>query len=314
MMSLVRRPIVAVSLLWSSMAMADELVDAEITAVGRTVVAHPSSNLATTFNPAALSLTERYDVNGAFRVGPTGDLRWMAGIADASTNPYVSFGFVYEGGLTRPALLDEEYPGWWPDGEVIPNGRRNHDLTFALASPFLDRRLSVGLNGTLTILDTDRIGTGTTGNMDLGLAARPIDQLTLGFAARDILPIAQQYSRPTTFALGVRGGIPDVIHGSLEVDIRTEQVQQGPVDVGVGVDGRVKFIELRAGYRYLGNTADHALALGLGLGNDAGHLAYAVTVPLEDTTFAGTTHTISIVIKTAGIDRMEQDVLRGRSR
>jgi hypothetical protein len=287
----------------------DEITSAPVAGIGGASVADPNDNGTLRSNPAAVGLSERYDLQALFRVGPLPGIYWSVNAVDARTNDYVSFGLAYDGRITRPEFLPDELPGFAPTGEEPSNRKELHDLTFALAVPFLKRRLSVGLNGTLTIFDNAWNGKGTTGNLDLGIAARPIDQLSFGLSARDILPVADQFDRPATLAFGARGGMDDLFIGAVEVDHRFEHVLGNPWNVRAGVEGVLKVVKLRAGWNWDGDVDIHRVSWGIGAFSKAGSVDYAMQIPVNDSNlaFADVIHTLSLTVKTKAFQREEPE-------
>jgi hypothetical protein len=293
----------------SSTALADDYASGAIAGMGGSSVAEPHDNGGLRTNPATAGLTERYDVQAVFRVGPWPGIYWSASAIDARTNDFVSFGLAYDGQLTTLPFLPDELPGFAPTGEAPVNRKQLHDITFVLAAPLLKRRLSLGVNGTLTIFDNDWNGKGTTGNLDLGIAARPIEQLSIGFAARDILPVPEQFDRPALFALALRGGVDDLFVGSVEADYRLEHAQTLPWSVRAGVEGAIKVVKLRAGWNWDGDADLHRVTWGLGMFAKSGSIDYAMQIPVNDKAmvFGDVMHTLSLTIKTKAFSRDEPD-------
>lgn len=290
----------------SQTAAATDVPAANVAATGTLGIAEHADNSAVSANPGALGLTERYDIQGMFRYGPSKDMRWNVSAADASTNSFLSFGFAYNGGVTQPDFLPEELPGWEVTGTEPVNTKSTHDLTFALATPFLDRRMSMGLNGTLSIFDNAILGKGTTGNMDFGIAGQPIEALTIGLVARNVLPVAEQYDRPASLGLGVRGGLEGTISGVAEIDYRFEHVQQSALDVRFGAEAGWRALRLRAGTGWSGDTDSWSFSWGIGGRNDTGSLDYAMWIPLSDLQGLGDiTHGLSITLVTGGLKKKD---------
>jgi hypothetical protein len=249
---------------------------------GGIVVANPTAATTVALNPANMGLSERYDVVALFAGHPDGDLRWGISAIDARTSPWLTFGVAYMGSITRPPFLPAELPGWWQAGETPINRKERHDITFAAAGTFFERKLSVGLNGTVMVFRDDFGGRGTTGNLDLAAATRPIPELVVGLTARDVLPVPGQEDRPATIAAGVWGGRPELFSGGVEFDARLEPTVGSRFDVRAGVDGVIKELaSLRAGWDWDGARDIHRLSLGFGLRAPRGTLDYAVRIPLN---------------------------------
>lgn len=277
---------------------------APVAATGSMAAAHWSDNTALVTNPAAIALSSRYDVSAQFLGTGSGALRWGASAVDGTTNEYITFGFAYEGGRYNPPFLPGELPGFAITGDEPVNLKQEHDLTFGLAAPFLDRKLSVGLNGTVMIFDNAHNGRGTTGNLDVGLAARPIELLALGFAARDVLPIPEQFARPATLAFGVRAGRDELVTGGVEADLRLEEVQELPFTIKAGVDGAIKeIVHLRGGYLFHGDTLEHQVSWGFGLNSPSGSIDYGMRIPVsrDALAFRDVQHIVSLTLNIKGL-------------
>lgn len=287
-------------LLLAALALADDAVPANVAGRGGTSVAEAADNIAVTTNPGALGLSERYDILGNFIGGPGTDLRWGVVAVDSSTNDRIAFGFAYWGQRTNPPFLPSELPGWAPTGTEPTNIKRTHDLSFSLAAPFLDRRLSLGLGGTMSIFNNDHSGTGVTGNMIFGAAARPHDLVSFGFAARDVLPIPVQDDRPAQLTLGSVVGDPTRFIGSVEGAWRAEGVIGHAFDARAGLEGVIKeAVHLRGGWDWAGNFDVHRVSWGFGLGSKAGRLDYAMRIPVvPGLRFGQISHVISLVLFT----------------
>lgn len=296
-------------LLLSLAALADETPSARVAGLGGASIADPTDTTSIRTNPAALALLERYDLQGAFLYGPTKDMRWSAGVIDSQTSEWLGFGVSYAGGRTTSTpFAPEDLPPFVVAGEDPVNAVSRHDITLGASVPLLDRRLAFGLGGTLSILERPWQGKEVTGNATLGVAARPADWITLGLAARDVLPIKGQYDRPASMAFGVRGGDEERVFGAVEIEGRLEHndtATTSPITARVGVEGVVRFVHGRAGYAFEGPLDRHSLSLGLGVGNSAGSLDYTMVVPLNASGLgaAGLQHVLSLTLRTNAMRR-----------
>jgi hypothetical protein len=307
-------------LLLLSLARADDTPSAAIAGIGGASVADPSDTTALRTNPAAISLAERYDVQGSFLYGPERDLRWVAAIIDSQTSGFLSFGVSYAGTRTTSTPFHpDDLPPFGITGEELVNVQQRHDVHFSLAAPFLERRLSAGLGGSLNVLVTPWRGQEITGNLTLGVAARPVEWLSLGASFRDVLPVAKQNERPATATFGVRGGKEDLVFGAVEADVQLEGLDTivgPPASVRAGIEGVVRFVRGRAGWQWDGPANLHTLRFGVGLGNTAGSLDYTLIVPVgsERSGGAGLQHVFSVTLHTAAISNQaeEEDALRGQ--
>ncbi len=296
--------------LFSTSAWAGDHVEAAVQGVGGASIAHPRTNAGVTLNPGAIGLMERYDIQGLFIGGPTKDLRWGVSAVDARTNEFLAFGLSYNGSQATPPFLPDELPGWALTDEPPVNGKQEHDITLALAGLLLDRKIGIGLNGTLQIFNNNFGGKGTTGNLDLGFAAMPVEYFSFGFAARDILPVPKQFDQPATLALGIRGGHDKYITASAEIDLRLEHVQDRLYDIRAGLEGSIReLVALRAGWDYGGDTGVHAATWSVGLFSTSGRIDYAMRIPanLDRLAVSDLSHYVTLTIFTKAFDRSEPE-------
>lgn len=290
-------------------ARATDIYSAEQAGMGGAAIADPRDINTILVSPASMAFIERYDVGAYFVGGPDGDLRWHVSAVDGRTNDRVVFGLGYTGGLINPAFHPNELPGWIAAGEALRNAQQRHDISLALGIPFLDRRLTIGANGTVRIFDGKFIGSGATGNMDLAIATRPVEWVSVGITASDILPVPDQASDPTQIAIGVRGGWEKHIVGAVDFGARLEEVVESPFWVRFGIEGGIKWARLRAGYDWDGERGTHRVAAGLGLTTPVGTLDYAIQIPIVTQDFdpASMTHTVSLVVYTNFGDREREE-------
>ncbi|HMV66332.1 MAG TPA: hypothetical protein PKA64_05740 [Myxococcota bacterium] len=288
-----------------ALAFADEHASANVAGMGGSSVADPTDLTAIRTNPAAVGLTERYDIQALFGVSNGRDLRWGIAAGDSRTNDRVSFGLAYMGGLTRPPFLPEELPPFAVTGEEPENKKQRHDIELSLSVPLLDRRLAFGLGGNLLIYNQTWNGKGVTGNLAAGVAARPIDELSLGIGFRDLLPIAEQPDRPATMNVGARGGVEDIVVASGELGYRLEKGEGSPLTGRLGVQGTIDFVQARAGWTWDGPLQTHLVTWGIGASADAGSIDYAMQIPVNQPglRFADLIHTLTITLRTNAFKR-----------
>lgn len=291
-------------LLLLAVALADEHASAIVAGMGGGSVAEPIDLTAIRTNPAAVGLTERYDLQGLFGVNNGRDLRWGIAAGDSRTNERISFGVAYMGGITRPGFLPEELPPFAITGEEPENKKQRHDIQIALSAPFLDRKLAIGLGGNLLFYNQTWNGKGVTGNLGAGIAARPFEGLSLGLGFRDLLPIPEQPDRPATMNVGVRGGVDAIVVGSGELGYRLEKGEGNPLTGRLGVQGTIDLVQLRAGWTWDGPIQTHLVSWGIGASAEAGSIDYAMQVPVNTPglRFADLTHTLTVTIRTNAFD------------
>jgi hypothetical protein len=279
-----------VGLIPSSVAhAAPDVLGADLVGTGGVSQAASRSNAAITTNPGLLGLHDRYDFGAQFGYGPSRGLHWGVSGMDARTAKDIALGFVYSGDRAEPPLTVDELPGWAVPGADIPNIKRQHDFTAALAGSLFDNRVSIGVGGNVSLYDHDRNGKGTTGNADVGLGLRPTDALTFGFSANNVLPIDPLGERPLQLAGGVR---LDTELAAIEVDGGSIAVDSGtPAFVATGGEVRPGSARLRAGFRWEGPTDTSRITAGVGFENEGGSIEYGLEVPIGGN-FASTVHVV----------------------
>jgi hypothetical protein len=167
-------------------------------------------------------------------------------------------------------------------------------VTLAAAMGFLERKISVGLNGTFVSYDHSRTGSGVTGNMDVGLAVRPVPLLSFGVVGRNLLPVDKQSGRLASLASGVWISEPTIGALGFEIERKLEPViNNKPWRVGAGFESTLKVAQIRSGYRWDSPTSTHWVTAGLGAKNEAGAVEYGIAVPLMRG-FGSAVHQISV--------------------
>jgi hypothetical protein len=259
-----------------------EALGANTLATGWTGVANPYDNAAITVNPALLGLEERYDFMAGLSYGPHPYLGWTGTMADSKTSEWVALGISYQRQRANPELTASDLPGWVPEAYLPSNERLAHDVTLAVATAFLQRRVSVGVNGTLISYEHDRHGAGFTGNMDVGIGLRPVSLLTVGLVGRNLLPISRQSGRLAAVAGGFSLADPEVGGFSLELERKLEEVNNHkPWRLGAGVESAVGTTRIRSGYRWDATSSAHWITAGLGAQNELGGVEYGIAIPLR---------------------------------
>lgn len=246
-----------------------------------------SDNAALTANPSLLALTRRYDVQLLGMLGSSSSVGWGASIVDNQTSPWLALGFAYNGRRSSPELLQSELPAYRIPGTEVPNMRRRHDLTLGLASAFLEKRLSLGVSGTLLFYDHDQEGQGTVGDLDVGISGHATPWLVLGASGRNLVPNWGGRDLPMSLGGGAR------VHTNVfSIAAQGEWLDQkadlpvvlaGGIDVPVGVVPRI-----RAGYRYEGKGTRQWLTTGLGLVGPDGSFDFSALIPLDQQVSLGT--------------------------
>lgn len=260
-------------------------------AQGAAVVAAPREVAATAVNPAAMALAPFYDGGLYGSLGT--DFGWGGAAVDAESLEGVAIGVSARRSYTRVPWTDENLPGWLEGGELPSNKLSTREAQLALAVPFFERRLSLGLSGMLSRYDSDRYGAGWTGDIDVGLAALPHRRLAVGLVARNLLPFDAPRTTPMGFLGGVRLRDDEDLLG-FEVDAGVSLATEGwDLDLRAGGSARIGELELRAGWRLAGA---HFVTAGIGWHNDAGSVGYALSVPIAPFDLATQTHMLGVTL------------------
>jgi hypothetical protein len=180
-------------------------------------------------------------------------------------------------------------------------------FTLAINKPLWDRRIGLGISGTVAGYDFEQSASGTTGNMDVGFGFRPVDFFSFGLAGENILPVPEQLDTPASLRGGIHMNYQDYISGGFDFRYQTEEVYGVAYHVGVGVEGGFKGVRARLGYNFDGVFETHAVTWGIGFENEAGGLEYAMLAPI-DGGGGDMVHTFSVRIKAGGIKDMVDEL------
>jgi hypothetical protein len=264
-------------LLLSVAAAADRVEGSETLALGSTAVAHPRSNSVLAANPSMVGLVARYDFGFAGSYGQRG-LHWNVTAVDSKTSDFLGFGVSYSGDRFNPPLSVAELPGWSVPGQELTNRKRNHDLGLGLAVPLFDRRLSIGVNGSVSFFDHERQGRGNTGNIGAGLGVRANDHAFIGLSARNVLPVeASRPDRPFELLGGLHLTDPAIGSLSLEGGARPDRAA-GVLVLAAGGEAIVaEGVALRSGWRL--EDGGHDVTFGLGTGSDTASFDIGAALP-----------------------------------
>lgn len=285
---------------------AEEVVGVEASAMGGVAVAASGDNSGITVNPGVIGLEQRYDLGAYFRYGDGGGRHWAVNAVDARTVQGLALGLAYSGDRYEGELFPGELPGWRVPGEEVANQKRTDDFALALALPMASRRVSLGVNGGLSLFDHDRLGRGAQFNMDAGLGVRPVAWLTVGVVARNVLPIDTLGDRPLGAAAGIRLeessiGAIEVNGGWTDVDPTAARAlaRADAWTLAVGAEKTFgDYVRGRFGYRRDGPIDRRDVTLGLGFDADSGSASVGLAVPLGagNATLAGVVAQIGITL------------------
>ena len=291
----------------------DAIVFGPVRGMGGAGSANPTDNSAITLNPATTALMSRYEIQGHFSITKGPDTSFAASITDSKTAP-VTLGLVYQRIRFTGGEDAREWPGWVDTNTEFARRKRYDVVTLAAAYPVLDRKLSFGLNGTLAKYNHDIQGKGLTGNLDVGIAAQPIDGWGIGVSGRNLLPISGckitgSQTRPCIpdydmgVLIGTYLGDPNLGAFSLDVDIHISGPEGGPpVSVRTGFQKTIAQFAVETGYRWEGPTKEHWLTAGFGMIQNNTGLQYAIEVPLHPKPWdpLAMTHMLSVRVMGAG--------------
>ncbi len=263
------------ALLITSALAADRVEAADSLAMGSTGVGNPYVIGAVAANPATPGTVDKYDFSLAGSYGQRG-LHWHIGAVDTETSP-LALGLVYSGDRFNPPLTTRDLPGWQVPGTTLTNLRQNHDLTLSAAVPFWERRISIGVGGSLSFYNHERTGKGTTGNMTAGLAFKPDEHLVIGLSGRNVLPIDDPtLDRPLELLGGFWAGKRGVAGVAIDGGARLDSSDPLLLSAGLQVDPSATTM-VRAGYRL--EEAVHHVAIGAGAGTPDAAMDLGMQVP-----------------------------------
>jgi len=275
----------------------DDFQGANVEAMGRAVVANPTDNATITHNPGVMGLAERYDLGGWFDLGPTGDLEWGVSALDSRTAP-VAFGLSWRRTVAEPPITLDEMPGWVQPSVTVPNVKRTHEITAAVAVPIDDHKFSVGLNGTLILRNDDRGGKTVNGDTDLGAGWQIDESWAVGLVGHNLLPVKGQADLPTGVTAGVHFEKSNIAAWAFDLDWQTSGSPVFPLSFRLGGEALANAFRPRLGYRFYGATGTHCLIPGIGGENESGAIDYSLAIPLSGATrLKDLIHTFSVRVK-----------------
>jgi hypothetical protein len=203
-------------------------------------------------NPSGIALAKMYGLGANYQFTPTGHIL-NASVVDSKTNPNVAAGAGYS------YIFGRE--------DADPQG---HDIRLGLAVPILKNKISFGLGGRYLILDSGNTEIVNHFTLDAGIIVRPVEQLRIGVAGKNMIDVCDQATRcgsvaPQMFAGGISFGDATnfMISGDVEADFTSEP---DTVNMEYQFGGEVLAgpVPIRAGYEHRTLTEAHNVSLGLG--------------------------------------------------
>ncbi len=288
----------------------DEIQTGQVIATGGAAAAHGNNNGGLSVNPATVGLTRRYamDIAGGFWDGRD----WRVGVVavDNLTTKGFAMGVGYQHWRASHELSSEELPGWITTGDDLPSKRSFHNITLAMAIPVVEDRFSIGVSGSLMLIDHAILGSKTSGDLEAGIAGRPTEKWALGLAVRNILPRYFVTDQSIGIVGGTRYAWNDITSVMLDVDVPLTAVDGVPLSVRGGAEFGQDLRQLGIGYRFEGPTEEHWITAGAGMYSDTapdspgGNLAglhYALEVPVHGlgntkNQLLGIRHTLTLTI------------------
>jgi len=280
---------------------AEDVAGANVLGMAGVSVADVTDNAAITVNPGLMALRRRYDFHGHYAFGPVRGSHWGATAMDGQTSQVLWMGLAYSGDAYRPELETSELPGWKVPDQPIANKKRNHDLTLALGVPVIRDRLSVGINGGVSLFNNDRQGKGLFGNADVGLGVMPTEWLAIGLVGENLLPLTGP--RSTGAQAGIRVFKEEI--GAFEIDGGYLHGDSDGISLGVGGEKTFGSARARLGYGIDLPTSDQHISWGLGLLGEGGSFEYGMQLPLGpvDGLLSGMVNQLSLHLKAPDTSR-----------
>ncbi|MFT4624633.1 MAG: hypothetical protein ACI8PZ_003292 [Myxococcota bacterium] len=283
---------------------ADDAPTARSSAMGASRVALPHDNATVAASPGLAGLYDRFDIHAAGGLGPSGGLHWSASAIDSHTSKFIAIGFAYAGDRYEPEFRASELPGWTPKRIEPTNVKRYHDLSLVAGLPLLNRRMCIGVGGTWSMYNHDAQGQGASGDLDVGIGANPVDDLTLAVVAEHLLPGDPTGDRP----FGVAGG---AAYGNTGPVIATAEAGwtdgvASPWSFGGGLEGVAGGGRVRAGARHNGPAIGPStwVTWGVAIANESSEFGYAMRIPTDagSDTARSIVHTLGIQFAAPRID------------
>jgi hypothetical protein len=217
----------------------------------------------------------------------------------------------YQRSRTTGGGDSREWPGWVDTNSEFARRKRFDAVTLAIAYPLLDKKLSLGLNGTVAKYNHDVQGKGVTGNLDFGVSTQPVDGVSFGLVGRNLLPVSgcDSNSRPCIpdFDMGILFGtylgLDDLGAIALDLDFHLSGPTDGPpISVRAGLEKRIGSVLLETGYRWEGPVRQKWFSFGIGASQKNTGLHYSIDFPLHTKPFdaAAITHMFAFRVMGAG--------------
>ena len=224
--------------------------------VANAMCASASGTSAVWHNPAGIAEAIMYSVDASYLYDhETSGHGVEVNVVDSKTNEYVSagLGFLYEYG--KP-----------DESQHLINAR------FGLAVPLADRLISLGVTALYSYLRYNDEKVVSQFSMDAGIIVRPLEWLTIGFAAQNLIVGSNADYMPRIISFGIAAGSIEYgfnVMFDASFNPNAENIGKS-ADYSVGAEYLLKkLVPIRAGYRYEADN-HHVLAVGLGYRDSGG--------------------------------------------
>ena len=223
--------------------------------VANAMSASASGTSAIWHNPAGIAEAIMYTVDASYLYDhETSGHGFQANVVDSKSNEYVSagIGLLYEYGK--------------PDkSQHLVNAR------FGIAVPLADRLICLGITGLYSYLKYDGNKIVSQFSMDAGVIVRPLEWMTIGFSAQNIIVGDHAAYMPRILSFGIAAGSLEYGFNFMfdaSFNPNADDIAKS-ADYSFGAEYLLKkLVPIRAGYRYEADN-HHVLAVGLGY-RDAG--------------------------------------------
>ncbi len=221
-------------------------------ALGNAMVASSSGTSAIWHNPAGIASAVMYSVDANYTYNHENSGHgFETNVVDMKSNPYVGMGigFLYQ----HAAPMDDVTE------HLI-------HLRFGFAVPLANNVISLGVGGLYShILHNGDKLLGQF-SLDAGLVVRPLEWLSIGFSAQNLIVGDYKMYMPRMIAVGISAGSIDLgLNAMFEASFNISSDNIGKSgSYGVGVEYVLqKLVPIRIGYRFEGSD-HHVLTAGLG--------------------------------------------------
>ncbi len=222
------------------------------------MTAASSGTTAIWHNPAGITAAQMYSFDASyFYQHDVSGHGFETNVVDMKSNQYVGagLGFLYE--YATPNKDDTQH---------------TIHLRFGAGVPLANNLISLGVSGLYSHIKYNGKQKLSQFSMDAGLVIRPLEWLSLGLSAQNLIVGDYKNYMPRMISAGIAVGSIDLgLNAMFDVsfNLSADKIPKSG-SYGIGVEYVLKeFVPLRVGYRYEGDE-HHVLSAGIGYRHDGG--------------------------------------------